>query len=237
MSSEWYAHYYKMRAALFAESTEAAMSARAFYRDIVGSDAIVRLTVALRLQVTDGGQDWAIEVADGQRTAEFLDCYETQPLDDEERYWLLELIIASFEDHLRIQGADERVAARVRGHLIESFATHRDTVEYWACLREPETTRFAVTPLMREVWEYCRTTRCTRPPPMTVATLGPAGPAAAPAGCHPDVKHTDVAEKGVCRWRRIQEYLPATCAVTSPPDTFMQSGRATCDVQRRQERA
>lgn len=159
MSSEWYENYYKMRAAIFEESTEAATSARAFYRDIVGVDAIVRLTVALRLQVTEGGQDWAIEVADWERTAEFLDHYEAQRLDDDERYWLLELIIASFDDQLRIHGPDERVAARVRRHVIESFEPHRDTVEYWACLREPETTRFAITPLMRELWTYCRTQR------------------------------------------------------------------------------
>lgn len=46
----------------------------------------MRLKVALRPQVTDGGHDCAIEVADGKRTAEFVDYYETQPLDDEERY-------------------------------------------------------------------------------------------------------------------------------------------------------
>lgn len=160
MSSDWYENYYKMRAAIFEESTEAAMSARAFYRDIVGVNAIVRLTVALRLQLTEGGQDWAIEVADWERTAEFLDYYETQRLDDDERYWLLELIIASFDDQLRIKGPDERVAARVRRLLIESFEAHRDTVEYWACLREPETTRFAITPLMRELWTRCRTKGC-----------------------------------------------------------------------------
>jgi hypothetical protein len=32
-------------------------------------------------------------------------------------------------------------------------------VEYWACVQEPETTRFAVTPLMRDVWEFCRSPR------------------------------------------------------------------------------
>jgi hypothetical protein len=53
------------------------------------------------------------------------------------------------------------VAARVRRHLIESFEAHRGTVKYWACLGEPETTRFAITPLMRELWGFCRTKRCT----------------------------------------------------------------------------
>jgi hypothetical protein len=159
--SEFYKNFWKMRAAIFDdESTEAARSARAFYRNIVGSDAIVRLTVKLRLHVTEGGQDWALEVSDPERTGEFLDVYETQPLDDEERYELLELIIASFDLYLG-RGPDDRMTARVRRHLIESFEEHRHTVEYWARLREPETAGWAITPLMREVWEFCRTKRCT----------------------------------------------------------------------------
>lgn len=147
-----YQKFHKMKAAIFEDSTEAARNAREFYRGIVGDDAIVRLTVALRLRVTEGGQDWELEVSDWERTAEFLDYYETQPLDDEERYCLLELIIASFDDYLRIQGPDERMTARVRRHLIESFEAHRNTVKYWACLTEPETTGWAITPFMRELW-------------------------------------------------------------------------------------
>src|SRR5262245_28495689 len=96
--AKWYDDFHKMEESFFDESTEAAHRARAFYRKIVGSDAKVRLTVMLRLQLTGGGQDWELEVAEWQRTAEFLDFYETQPLDDEERYWFLELIVASFDD-------------------------------------------------------------------------------------------------------------------------------------------
>jgi hypothetical protein len=151
-----YQKFHKMKAAIFEDSTEAARNAREFYRGIVGIDARVRLTVALRLRVTEGGIDWELEVADWTRTAEFLDYYETQPLDDEERYELLELIIASFDEHLQFHGPDERMTARVRRHLIESFEEHRSTVEYWACLGKPETAGWPVTPLMREVWEYCR---------------------------------------------------------------------------------
>ena len=65
MSSEWYENYYKMRAAIFEESTEAARSARAFYRDIVGVDAIVRLTVAFIR--------YARDVAGGRMPASRLD--------------------------------------------------------------------------------------------------------------------------------------------------------------------
>ena len=156
MPSEFYEKFYKMRDNIYDESP-AADDARAFYRTMVGDDAIVRLTVALRLPVTEGGQDWAIEVAQWQRTGEFLDFYETQPLDDDECNYLLELIIAALDDYLRIQGPDEQMIARVRRHLIESFEAQRFTVEYWACLNEPGTPRFAVTPLMREVWELCAT--------------------------------------------------------------------------------
>ena len=112
--------------------------------------------------MSEVGQDWDIIVADWERTGEFLDFYETHPLDDDERQCLLELIVASLDEHLRIEGPNDLMTAQVRRHLIETFEAQRHTVEYWAQLGQPDRTPFAVTPLMREVWEHCRTKRGTR---------------------------------------------------------------------------
>lgn len=142
----------QMRADIFDGTPQAAAQARAFYTGIVGVPAIVRLTVALRLDLTEGGQDWAIEVADGDRLDELLDSYENAGLDPEERYWLLELIVASLDERLRIAGDDEAIGARVHRHLVAAFAEHRGTVRYWACLDEPQAERFAVTRMMRAIW-------------------------------------------------------------------------------------
>ena len=150
---DWYDKYYKMRDSLFHGTPDDVQSAREFYTTIVGDPAIVRLTVALKLAVTEGGQDWEIEVADPERVSEFLDYYENTPLDQDERHLLMKLIVASFDVYIGYEGANEQLAARVCRHLVESFDLHRWTVEYWARLERPD--GFPITPLMREVWATC----------------------------------------------------------------------------------
>lgn len=156
----WYTKFYKMRDTIYEASSEAGITAREFYKTIVYHDAIVRLTVNLRLPVTEGGQEWAIEVADHHRLAEFLDYYENQRPGEDERYWLLELIVASLDEYLRADAPDERLVARVRHHLIESFEAHRDTVDYWARRTIPEDGHFAIVSFMREM-QHDRTRRGT----------------------------------------------------------------------------
>ena len=151
MGNDFYDRFNAMRDAIHDGPPDAAAAARAFYQSIVGVDAIVRLTVALRLPVTDGGQDWAIEIADADLLVEYLDAYDARGLADDERHWLLELIVASLDERLRAQGPDPRLEARVRDHLAARFAEHRDSIGYWACLDEPGSPRFAVAPLMRSL--------------------------------------------------------------------------------------
>jgi hypothetical protein len=155
--SEWYRQFYAMKEALFAGPPDAVQQARAFYETMVGDPAIVRLTVALRLQVTEGGQDWAFEVADSGRLEEFLDFYEHGPLDEQERYHLMELIVASLEDYLQGGAADPGLIARFQRDFTESFETHRDIAEYLAGVGSEDGGHFAITPLMRQIWEEQQT--------------------------------------------------------------------------------
>ena len=93
--------------------------------------AIERLTAMLHLP--PGGQDWEIEVADADRVGEFLDSYERQPLEPDDRFALMALIVASYDDHLRGGGdADGRVWDRLRRHLLGDFGLHGYTVQYWS---------------------------------------------------------------------------------------------------------
>ncbi len=116
--------------ALFHGTPDVARRAGDAYRAIVGSESIVRLTVALRLRLTEGGQDWDIEVADADRVPEFLDCYEGRrpdvSLDDAERMDLLRL-------------------------LIDAFDLQRELIEYWAAGQDPDPPRFQVSSLMRDI--------------------------------------------------------------------------------------
>lgn len=93
--------------------------------------AIDRLTALLRLP--PGGQDWEIEIADELRVGEFLNAYEAGGLNEDERFALMELIIASYDDLLRGGGdADRRTWARLRRHLLGEFGLHAYTVQYWS---------------------------------------------------------------------------------------------------------
>jgi hypothetical protein len=93
--------------------------------------AVDRLTADLRLP--PGGQDWEIEVADAARVGEFLDAYEAGGLDDDERFALMALVVASYDELLQACGdADRQVWARLRGHLLGEFGLHAYTVQHWS---------------------------------------------------------------------------------------------------------
>jgi len=151
--AQWYNQFYVMKAALLDGPTDDIQWACTFYESIVGDPAIVRLTRRLRLKITDGGQDWSIEVADADRVAEFLDIYEQGALDADERYHLMELIVASLEAHIQECEPAPDLFARFRKHFMNSFEVHSDTAAYWADIGNEGSGHFALTPLMRHLWE------------------------------------------------------------------------------------
>ena len=112
-----------------------------------------RLAELLRLPEPPGGQDWEIELADPGRVGEFLDVYDTAELDDDERFTLMELIVASYDDLLEFGGGDRSLHwPRVRDHLLRRFELHGHTVQYWALPDENDPENFfTFTPRAREV--------------------------------------------------------------------------------------
>src|SRR5438876_493 len=91
--------------------------------------AIERLTEMLHLP--PGGQDWEIETADAARVGEFLDAYEAGGLDDDERFALMAMIVASYDDRLsESRPRDYLPWQRIRRHLWERFDLHGFTVQY-----------------------------------------------------------------------------------------------------------
>jgi hypothetical protein len=127
------------------------------------NNAIQRLTQMF--QLPGYGQDWEIEVANSSRVLEFCNAYEKVILDAEGRFALMCLIIASYDDYLR----DCNFRGNTRNpslkeyiyHLIcADFILHKNTVKYWCVFDvtdeeedwdNPEWV-FAVTPMMREIW-------------------------------------------------------------------------------------
>ncbi len=102
-------------------------------------------------------QDHEVELADGTRVREFLDTYSDPRLDDDDRFLLMGIIVASLDD-LVSQGDDispfwSRTEALLRTH----GTLHASTLSYWARGDDPDPEhQFAMTPAMRLVWRDVR---------------------------------------------------------------------------------
>jgi hypothetical protein len=128
--------------------------------------AIRRINTLLQLPATGQEQDWEIELADSTRVQEFCQVYQTANLTQEEKFTLMALIIASYDDYLRFgqdKTATDAITTIITKLLVHDFALHKTTINYW-CQHEitsdeadwnnPEWV-FAVTPLMRRLWKQC----------------------------------------------------------------------------------
>jgi hypothetical protein len=97
---------------------------------------------------------WAWEVADPSRFDEFLTAYVADPLDEDERFALMEILIQCIEDmdlpSVESSPQWNSVAGLLRAHA----GLHASSVRYWSCLGDHDLEDcFRVTGPMRAVWE------------------------------------------------------------------------------------
>jgi hypothetical protein len=100
---------------------------------------------------------WAWEVADPSRFGEFLSAYVADPLDEDERFALMEILIQCVEDmdlpSIESSPQWHSVADLLRDHA----ELHASSVRYWSCLEVHDVDDcFRVTGPMRAVWEVVR---------------------------------------------------------------------------------
>jgi hypothetical protein len=123
--------------------------------------AAARKSLARRFNLPDDpfSQDWEYEVADPSRFGELLDAYVCDPLDEDERFALMEILIQCIED-MNLPSIEpspqwDSVAGLLRAH----GGLHASTVRYWSCLGQDDLEDcFRVTGPMRAVWAVIRGT-------------------------------------------------------------------------------
>lgn len=105
-----------------------------------------------------------MELADPSRISEFLSVYVSDPsLTDDERFLLMQLIIASLED--TIAGSRDAEEAKedkrerpphwneVKNLLLQDFRLHGSTIYYWSCPGDDEAeSPFELSTFIREIW-------------------------------------------------------------------------------------
>lgn len=118
----------------------------------VTEEAISKLVKKLDLPAPgEFSQDWEYIVADKSRILEFLSFYENQNLDEEEKFALMIIIIASFNDLIEDGENNSDVWVRIEQTLKQDMLLHENTIEYWALMGENLEDCFAITPHMRRI--------------------------------------------------------------------------------------
>lgn len=98
-----------------------------------------------------GGQDWDIELADSSRVREFCNHYSALQ-DTDERFALMKLILASYDEQLASQGPNPVIETEVIDILKRDWDLHEDTVAYWALVEGDWVDGFLITPMMKRLW-------------------------------------------------------------------------------------
>ncbi|MEM8672222.1 MAG: hypothetical protein AAGG48_32205, partial [Planctomycetota bacterium] len=115
--------------------------------------AIERLDSIFGFSPDAYSQDWDVELADGSRLTEFVSAYCSVALDDDERFTLMTLIVASAHDALEFHDMGEAEWRTVHDLLVADFSLHASTIYYWCCVDATCMDEcFTLSPLIRVVW-------------------------------------------------------------------------------------
>ena len=113
-----------------------------------------KLSALLGITGWDSDQDWELVHADALRVEEFIKLYRHGDLNEDDRFALMALIVASFDEWLGLDYPSAAVTERVRQIIVTNFALHESTVHYWCIWDETDSANFfRGTPFMRAVWQ------------------------------------------------------------------------------------
>jgi hypothetical protein len=102
-------------------------------------------------------QDWDIMVADHSRLDDFLSAYDRPEFDEDDRFALMEVIVASLDEGERRDVDIDDAWHRAATFLRRDWRLHAATLSYWARGDDPDPDhQFAITPRIREVWREAR---------------------------------------------------------------------------------
>ena len=120
----------------------------------VTSQSSDKLSALLGITRLDTEQDWKFVHADALRVEEFMEMYGHSDFNEDDRFALMALIVASFDEWLGANHLSEEVMQRIQQLVIADHALHEFTVHYWCVWDEPDPENFfRATPFMRTIWK------------------------------------------------------------------------------------
>jgi hypothetical protein len=99
-------------------------------------------------------QDWELIVSDSGRIIDFIKVYQNELDNDDDKFTLMGLIIASFDDIApKFDKANSELWEICKTILEKECYLHYSTITYWCLLENEPDDTFPISLLMRKVWE------------------------------------------------------------------------------------
>jgi hypothetical protein len=125
--------------------------------------SIEKLAALFNLPTDPSMQNWAIEVASADRLLEYVIAYETVQFEEDAKFALMQLIIASTDDALASDQDIQDEWRRTEAILLRDFRLHASTLGYWSCPgRLTADEYFHVTTAIRHTLEKIASDACRR---------------------------------------------------------------------------
>lgn len=120
----------------------------------LSKETIDKLTRDLNLKGADEfTQDWEYEVVDVKQLSAYVDYYEKNDLNLNEKTTLMRMILEAYNDFLTIKKGNDIFRERIKKFLKMDALIHNDILEYWLCEDADTDDCFAITPFIREICE------------------------------------------------------------------------------------
>jgi len=106
-----------------------------------------KLSESLGLTWDKSIQDWDLVNSNPERIDDFLKAYQELDDDDDEKFILMQLIVASFDDFQSDKKFDFELWHECRTILEKEHFIHIHTISYWS-MKEDQSDHFFISPFM-----------------------------------------------------------------------------------------
>ena len=96
-------------------------------------------------------QDWAYEVADPKRLAEFFGALDRYELEPDVKFTLMDIIFQSLEES-KVDLLNSEIVCGIKTYLKKNYSIHIYQIWYWSSFDSELTDGFRISPLLRKIW-------------------------------------------------------------------------------------
>jgi hypothetical protein len=119
----------------------------------LNKEILEKISKNLSLPYTGIEQDWDLEMANSKRINEFLNYYKQHALSQDEKFAIMSLILASYNDFLEENNVEVDSRWKMIREILESDrSSFADLLNYWSSDGEIKKDNvFRITMLIREI--------------------------------------------------------------------------------------